>query len=99
MTTDTETKKKPQGIVAILVAPDGRELANVAEFGSSRPGGMSQREAQESRAHRSLALATMVSLASSILSEAIGIYLADQILREMCNKGCRVIIVPVGYDD
>ena len=99
MTADTDTKKPPQGVVAILVAPDGRELANVAEFGSSRPGGMSKREAQESMAHRSLALATMASLASPILSAAISSYMADQILREMCQKGRRVLIVPVGYDD
>ena len=87
MTADTDTKKNPQGVVAVLVGPDGRELANVAEFGSSRPGGMTQREAQESRAHRSLALAAVVALASNIMSDAVSIYIAEQILREMCHKG------------
>ena len=99
MTSDTETKKNPKGVVAVLVGPDGRELANASNFGGGGPAGISQREAQESKARRSLALATMVSLASHIMSDAISSYMAEQILCEMCQKGCRILIVPIGYDD
>ena len=99
MITETEINKTPKGIVAVLVGPDGRELANVSNFGGGGPAGISQRERQESRACRSLALAAMSALASNILSAAISSYMAEQILCEMCQKGCRILIVPIGYDD
>lgn len=89
----------PQGVVAILVGQDGREIANTADFNSGSPGGFSQREAQEMRARRMLALKTMKALASPLLSDAISDYEAERILRKMCEDGCRVVIVPVGYDD
>ena len=99
ITSDTDTNKTPKGIVAVLVGPDGRELANASNFGGGGPAGISQRERQESRACRSLALAAMAALASNILSAAISNYMAEQILCEMCQKGCRILIVPIGYDD
>ena len=44
-------------------------------------------------------MAAMRALASPRMCEAIDTYIAEQIMRAMCNKGCRVIIVPVGYDE
>ena len=91
--------RAPKGVVAVLVAPDGRELANAAEFGGGAPAGFSRQDFQESIARRSLALATMRALASPLLSDAIEVHTADGIMRAMCNKGCRVVIIPVGYDE
>lgn len=89
----------PKGVIAVLLDPNGRELANAAEFGSGGPVGLSLHDFQESLARRSLALATMRAMASPILSAAIDIDAADAIVRAMCNRGCRVFIVPVGYDE
>jgi hypothetical protein len=87
----------PKGVVAVLVGPDGRELAHAAEFGAGAPAGFTPREFQESCARRALAMATMRALASPLLSDAIESYTADQILRAMCNRGCRIVVVPIGH--
>ena len=91
--------RTPKGVVAILVGDDGSEIATATEFGTSAPAGFSRRDFQESQVRRALALATMRALASPRLSDHIEPYTAEQIVRSMCNKGCRVVIVPVGYDD
>lgn len=89
----------PKGVVAILVAQDGRELANAADFDRGTPAGFSRQEAQESRARRALALAAMNALASPRLAEAIDTYTAERIMRTMCEqRGCRVVTVAVGYE-
>ncbi len=91
--------RTPKGVVALLVAPDGRELANAADFGAGAPAGFSRRDYQESAARRALALAAMRGLASPIMSDAIEAYTAENIMRAMCNQGCRVLVVPVGYEE
>jgi hypothetical protein len=91
--------RAPKGVVAVLMAPDGRELANAAEFGGGAPAGFSRQDFQESIARRSLALATMRALASPIMSDAIEMYTADGIVRAMCSRGCRVVIVQIGYHE
>lgn len=95
-----DTKKAPQGVVAVLVGSDGVELANAADFDRSAPAGFKREEAQASRARRALALAAMRSLASNRLYEAIDAYTAEQIMRRMCDShGCRVVVVSVGHED
>jgi hypothetical protein len=89
----------PKGVVAMLVGADGCELANAAEFGAAAPAGFSRQEFQESQARRALAMAAMRALASHRLSDAIEPYTAETIMRSMCNQGCRVVVVPVGYDE
>lgn len=91
--------RTPKGVVAVLVGADGIELANAAEFGTSAPAGFSRRDYQESIVRRALAMATMRALASPRLSDAIELHTAEQIMRAMCNGGCRVVIVPVGYEE
>jgi len=49
----------PQGVVAVLVAEDGREIANATDFNCGSPGGFTQQEAQRLRAERMLAMKTM----------------------------------------
>lgn len=89
----------PQGIVAILVAADGREIANATDFHTGSPGGFEQQEAQRIRAIRRLAIKAMRELSSPLLSNAISEYDAERILRQMCDNGCKVLIVPVAYDE
>ena len=89
----------PKGVVAILVGSDGREIANAAEFSAGAPAGFSRQDFQESQARRALAMAAMRALASPLLSDAIETYTAENIMRTMCNQVCRVVIVPVGYDE
>lgn len=89
----------PKGVVALLVSSDGREIANACDFDTGTPAGFSRQEAQESRARRALALATMNALASPRLVEAIDAYTAERIMRTMCDeRGCRVVVVAVGYE-
>ena len=88
----------PQGIVAILVGKDGREIATATDFNHGAPGGFSQKEAQQIRAKKHLAFTTIRNLSSPILADAIDDYSAEQIIGKMCEKGCRLVIVPVGYD-
>jgi hypothetical protein len=90
--------RTPKGVIAVLVGADGVELANAAAFGAGAPAGFSRQEFHEIQARRALALAAMRALASPRLSDAIEAYTAEQIMRVMCNQGCRVILVPVGYD-
>ena len=71
-------EKIPQGIVAILTSPDGRELASASDFNTGRPAGFSQKQAQEIRARRSLAFEAMKKLSSPLLSNAIDAYDAEK---------------------
>lgn len=89
----------PKGVVAVLVAKDGREIANAIDFSSDSFGGFSQKLIQEKRAQISLAVKTINELASPLLSKSISDYDAERILQKMCDNGCRVIIVPIGYED
>lgn len=95
----TKLTKDPQGVVAVFVAEDGREIANVGDFNRSSPAGYTQREAQELRAKDSLAAKVVQELSSPLLSNAIENYTARQIIDKMCDSGCRVLLVPVGYDE
>ena len=89
----------PKGVVAVFAAPDGREIANTSDFNPGAPGGFEQQEAQRIRARRSLAFVVMRELAAPMLSKAIGEYEAERILEKMCDNGCHVFYVPVGYDE
>lgn len=54
---------------------------------------------QRIRARRRLAFAVVRELSSPLLSKAIGEYEAEKIMEKMCEDGCRVIVVPIGYDE
>jgi hypothetical protein len=91
-------EQTPKGVVAVLVGPDGRELANAADFSRGAPAGFSPLQYQESQARRALALAAVAGLSSPEMAGAVDTYLAEQIMRAMCNQGCRVMTLPVGHD-
>jgi hypothetical protein len=90
----------PAGVIAVLIGPDGREVANAADFGGGGPAGFSQQETQARRAKQRLASATMKALSSPLLSNAIDTYQAERLVDEMCRTGgCRVLTVPIGYEE
>lgn len=90
----------PKGVIAVLIGPDGREVANAADFGGGGPAGFSQKETQTMRAKQRLSHATMKALASPLLSNAIDTYQAERLVDEMCRTGgCRVLTIPTGYDE
>lgn len=91
--------KIPNGVVAILVSKNGNELASVTDFNRTTPGGFTLLEAQKSRARETLATKAMKELSSPLLSDSISQYHARGILSEMCDRGCKIIFVPVGYDE
>lgn len=88
--------KAPQGVVAILTGPDGRQIANAADFDPSTSSGFDSREAQKTRAKRALARAAIKALSSPLLANAIDWYDAERIMEKM---DCRIHFVLVGYDD
>jgi myo-inositol-1-phosphate synthase len=88
----------PQGIMAILVDSKGREVAHAADFNLGGPGGFSQQEAQRFRAKRILASSVIKNLSSPLLADAIEGYDAEKIMNKMCEGGCNLMIVPIGYD-
>lgn len=89
----------PQGIVAILQTKEGVVIVTATDFHTGTPGGFSQKEAQTIRAKDRLALKAVDGLSSPLLSGAIDKYAATQILSKMCDNGCRVVVVPVGYNE
>lgn len=90
--------RTPQGVVAVLLGPDGRDLANASSFCRSGPAGFSAREFQEIQARRALSLAAVSALASPTMANALDSYLAEKIISAMCDHGCRVVVLPVGHD-
>lgn len=89
----------PQGVVALLVSDDGREIATATDFHHGKPGGFSQLEAQEIRAKEALSMAMMRALCSPRLSNAVDVYDAGRLMEKLCRNGCHVVIVPVGYEE
>lgn len=96
---DTLVAETPQGIVAVLVGPDGSQIATATDFHRGSSSGFDQCEVQTIRAKKALAFASMRALASPRLSNAIDEYMAERIVDGMCRQGCRVVIVPVGYQE
>jgi hypothetical protein len=93
-----DENKIPQGVVAVLVGKDGREIANCCDFHAGSPGGFTQQEAQRLRAKEGLASVVIRELSSPLLGDAIDNYHARQIVDRMCDNGCRLIFIPIGYD-
>ena len=56
-------------------------------------------EAHEYRAREVLASVVMRKLASPLLSKHISGHNARAIMQVMCNNGCVVHVIPIGYDE
>jgi hypothetical protein len=88
----------PQGVVAVLVGADGREIAHAADFKRDKPGGFTLDEAQRGRCKRALAMAVIDACASPMLRDSIEMYDAERIVQRLVDNGCRLHIFSVGYD-
>jgi hypothetical protein len=89
----------PKGVVAVLVAADGRQIASATSFDAGSFMGFSECQSQEILAKDRLALAMLNQLVASRLIECIDIRLAKEIMQRLCQEGgCRVLTVPIGYE-
>jgi hypothetical protein len=89
-----------RGIVMVLIAPDGRAVANATSFETSTPGGFSLRQAQELRAQRALAAAAINAFCSPVIAEAMDEFDREEVLRALVSrKGYRIETIAVGHDD
>lgn len=89
----------PNGVVAILTAPDGHVVATATDFDRSSSGGVSMREAQEYRAKLRLKREAVAAYCSAALVNALDQYLLERIVeRLISNGGHKLTVIPVGDD-
>jgi hypothetical protein len=92
---DASSSATPKGVVAVLVAADGREIASAASFEVEL-----YQCSQASLARQRLACLAIRELAAPRLAKCIDDRMADRIVRLLCERdGCRVVIIPVGYEE
>jgi hypothetical protein len=93
-------KKIPSGMVAVIVGPDGREIAHAADFSPDRSSGISKEEAQSYRAKTRVMGALVERMCSGDFAKAIhsdGSYISEQIWSRMRdNLGYKMHVLPVG---
>ena len=95
----SEGKKIPPGVVAILIYPDGGEVASVSDFNLAGYGGCTLEEAQTMRAKRALSFAVIDALCSHHVAKVMEIHRCDEIVDAMVRKlGFRRVIVPIGHE-
>jgi hypothetical protein len=93
--------KQPTGIVAIMIAPDGKAMADVSYFGRDRPGGFSLLEAQRHYARDALANEVVRKFCADFIFQAMRGYDCQQLLDRLCAKdrGFRVEYVKIGHEE
>jgi hypothetical protein len=98
-TAEPKKKRKPKGVVAMLISPDGTVMADVSHFERDRPGGFL--EAQKHYAGDALANEVVRKFCSDFIYQAMRGYDCQQLLGRMRLKerGFRVEYVEIGHDD
>ena len=92
-------RKDPPGLIQMLIAPDGRVVAHVADFQRSRYGGFSLLESQRVRCRDRLAGAVREAFASPQLTQAIDSYDARGIVDNLVNRhGYRTQEIVIGHE-
>lgn len=93
--------KKPNGIVAILIAANGRAMADVSYFGLDRPGGFSLLEAQKHYARDALANEVVHKFCAEFIFQAMRGYDCQQLLDRLCAKdrGFQIEYVKIGHEE
>jgi len=91
--------KEPQGIIAIMTAPDGDVLATATDFNRSGMGGCKLWEAQMWGARQQVKWAAVKAYASPALTKALGGYMLEQIADALCQDGHKITYRAVGYPD
>lgn len=89
----------PNGIVAILTAPDGHVVATATDFDRSSSGGVSMQEAQEYRAKMRLKREAVAAYCSGTIVAALDQYLIERIVERLVSSGGhKLTVIPVGGD-
>ena len=90
---------QPQGIIAIMTAPDGDVIATATDFNRSGMGGCKLWEAQMWRARDAVKWKAVRAYSSTILADALSNYLCTSIAESLCRKGHKITCRAIGYDD
>ncbi len=90
----------PQGVVAILTAPDGHVVAVAHDFEPSHGSDFDRKERQEFRARSLLEIEVVRAFCSPPVARAIEPHHRQSILRDLTRKqGYRVHLHAIGYND
>ena len=96
----TDRTPSPQGVILLLLWPDGSVLAQTSDFDRSGYGGFTVQQAQSIRCKDRLWRVALDRLANPIVAQAAGSYHGPAIIEEMCRKhGFRTHEIAIGYDD
>ena len=88
-----------QGVVALLIAPDGHVVCDATDFDRDGYGGVLIRDAQESRARRRLCDAAIKEFSAPAMARIITDYQMQVIVHEMCRQGgYRIHLIHIGHD-
>lgn len=90
---------EPQGIIAIMTAPDGDVIATATDFNRSGMGGCKLWEAQMWRARDAVKWKVVRAYCSTALADALSNYLCSSIADALCQKGHKITCRAIGYDD
>jgi hypothetical protein len=90
---------EPQGVIAIMTAPDGNVIATAADFNRSGMGGCELWEAQMWRARDAVKWQAVRAYCSTIMIEALSNYTMTKIADELCSKGHKITLRAIGWGD
>lgn len=91
--------EEPQGIVAIMTAPDGDVIATATDFDRSGMGGCKLWEAQMWRARDQVKWKAVRAYSSNVLCDALSGYLCSSIADALIAKGHKITCLAIGYPD
>lgn len=95
-----EKKIEPQGVIAIMTAPDGYVIATHADFDRSGYGGFKLWEAQKHRAGDMVKRKGVRAYCSDHLANALESYTIDRMAEDLIQRGkYRVTFRAIGYPD
>ena len=90
---------KPQGVVVVVTDPDGRVIANAADFDTDRPGGFKLMEAQAFRARNTARREVIRAYCSPMLTDTLDGYAFQTLWDRLRAKGWRETEIPVNHPD
>lgn len=90
----------PQGIIAIMTAPDGDIIATATDFNRSGLGGCKLWEAQKWRARDQVKWAAVRAYCSTVVSDALSSYTMTKVAEDLLDKGKHKITYrAIGYSE
>jgi hypothetical protein len=88
------------GVVGVFIAPNGRVVADYADFEQSGYGGFTLLEAQRIRCRRGLAREVIERFAGEPLAKAVDQYRAEEIVGNMVEKqGYQKHFIVIGHEE